>query len=122
MVEGVHSQMTEERIEKLESIGFEWALRSKWNDRFEKLKEFKTQQGHCNVPREHEPIKSLGNWVHQQRTEYKLMLEGAKSQMTEERVEKLESLGFEWRILKKRRIAHKNATVKRLSKRLRSKK
>ncbi|GFH61945.1 hypothetical protein CTEN210_18421 [Chaetoceros tenuissimus] len=121
IVEGSRSGcMTEERIEKLENIGFVWnTLKDTWNERYEQLKRFKAQYGHCNVPAIYEPNKSLGKWVNNQRCQYKLMLEGAKSHMTEEKLRKLEIIGFEWR-LRKKRSAGKSATVKRRSKRVRS--
>ncbi|GFH61992.1 hypothetical protein CTEN210_18468 [Chaetoceros tenuissimus] len=103
MSEGAHSSMTDEQVEKLESIGFVWVLRSKdtWNERYEQLKEFKTEHGHCNVPQHYESNKALGKWVSAQRQEYNLMSKGLKSSMTDERVAKLESLGFLWVILSK---------------------
>ncbi|GFH61991.1 hypothetical protein CTEN210_18467 [Chaetoceros tenuissimus] len=124
MCEGAHSNMTRERVEKLESIGFEWSRSKKsiactkkytWDERLGQLKRFKAQYGHCNVPSIYEPNKSLGFWVGTQRKQYNRMLEGAKSNMTEERVEKLENIGFEWRSSRKR-IARKNATAKKRSK------
>ena len=38
----------------------------------------------------------LANWVKKQRKQYKLQLEGEKSNMTTFRIQELESLGFEW--------------------------
>ena len=38
----------------------------------------------------------LGTWVHTQRRQYKLMLEGKKSAMNEEKIAALDSLGFTW--------------------------
>ena len=127
MLEGSKSALTEERVEKLENIGFEWTIKGyvqkcTWDERLQQLKKFKAQYGHCNVPADYESNKSLGQWVSNQRQKYKLLLQGSKSALTEERVEKLESLGFEWRILKKKRNARKNATVKRSNKRVRSRK
>ena len=86
-----------------------------WNERLEQLKEYKAQNGHCNVSTIDEGNKALGGWVNKQRVQYTLMLEGAKSHMTQEKVRKLESIGFEWR-LRKKRSAGKSATVKKHSK------
>lgn len=38
----------------------------------------------------------LGTWVHTQRRQYKLMIEGKKSSMTREKAQALNSLGFFW--------------------------
>lgn len=40
--------------------------------------------------------KSLGTWVNKQRMEYKLLMDGNKSSMTQERLEALTNLGFTW--------------------------
>jgi hypothetical protein len=39
----------------------------------------------------------LGNWVSQQRSFYKLHREGKPSPMTEERIQTLNDVGFNWR-------------------------
>jgi hypothetical protein len=39
---------------------------------------------------------SLGSWVAVQRKEYKLRMEGKPSRLTQERIHRLESVGFEW--------------------------
>jgi len=38
----------------------------------------------------------LGTWVHTQRRQYKLMIEGKKSSMTQEKAQALDSIGFFW--------------------------
>ena len=47
-----------------------------------------------------ENYSQLGSWVKRQRAEYKKYMEKgrAKSQMTKERIDKLESIGFAWRL------------------------
>jgi hypothetical protein len=57
-----------------------------WEVRFEELRRFKREYGHCDVPRSH----LLGNWVHMQRSTY------VKGTITPERAAKLEALGFAW--------------------------
>ena len=39
---------------------------------------------------------SLGSWVAVQRKEFKLFMEGKPSRITQERIQRLESVGFEW--------------------------
>eukprot|EP00978_Attheya_sp_CCMP212_P025521 scaffold82269_cov40-Attheya_sp.AAC.2 len=94
--EGKHSQLTNERREKLESIGFTFTCRpsptiTPWDQRFQELVDFKKIKGHTNVRQGSGP---LGRWVNTQRRQYHLWKEGKHSQLTNERREKLESIGF----------------------------
>lgn len=99
LMDGKHSQITLERVQDLNSIGFEWSLlldksNKNWEMRFEELKECKTEHGHCNVP---SASGQLGNWVGFQRRQYRFLIDGKTSTMTDERKCKLDSIGFEWR-------------------------
>ena len=98
--EGKPSPMTEERIRALESVGFDWEtsktdLASIWGERFQQLREFKVQFGHCRVPRQYAANPKLGPWVSRQRSYYRLYKEGKSSTMTVERIRALESVGFD---------------------------
>ena len=84
--------MTDERIKLLEGIGFKWAL-TKWDDKFNELKEYKSKHQHFNVPQKSGP---LGGWVSTQRKEYKKKQKKEPSQMTDDRIKLLEGIGFEW--------------------------
>eukprot|EP00986_Skeletonema_menzelii_P010145 scaffold4810_cov98-Skeletonema_menzelii.AAC.1 len=91
---GKQSQITEDRIRKLEQLGFTWdAKSSAWEDHLAELEVFKRENGHCTVPRSG---GALGRWVHTQRVQYKLFRAGKQSQITEDRIRKLEQLGFTW--------------------------
>ena len=99
--EGKPSHMTAERIQELENVGFKWGisktdLRSSWNERFEELREFKVQYGHCRVPKLYSDNPKLGYWVAKQRARYRLYQEGKPSHMTAERIQELENVGFKW--------------------------
>jgi len=48
------------------------------------------------VPQRYQANPQLGTWVHTQRRQYKLLMEGKKSSMTKEKAKALESLGFFW--------------------------
>ena len=97
--EGKSCGMTEECIQQLESIGFVWsAQHASWKERFEELVEYKTRFGNCRVSTQYSP--KLGKWVSNQRTQYKLSQEGKSCGMTEERIQELESVGFEWSVNK----------------------
>ncbi len=78
----------------------------KWASNFALLTQFQLKEGHCRVPQFHKnkscdsnsPYKSLGKWVDYQRQSYWKRQEGKNSALTDERISKLESIGFEWRI------------------------
>ena len=64
-------RLTEERLRRLEEIGFQWKVKHKmkryydkqWDSMFEKLKVFKEKNGHCNVPKRNPSDLKLGTWV-----------------------------------------------------------
>eukprot|EP00978_Attheya_sp_CCMP212_P009002 scaffold21187_cov54-Attheya_sp.AAC.7 len=90
-----HSPSTNDKREKLESIGFVFKCRPTglpWDQRFQELVDFKKINGHANVPQK---FGQLGNWVSNQRTEYRLLKEGKHSTLTNYKCEKLESIGLE---------------------------
>ena len=89
--EGKPSSMTDERVRKLELIGIEWSvIGPKWGIKFQELQSYKAKHGHCNVPT---TTFKLGRWVDSQRQQYRLLKEGKSALMTDERVQKLESIG-----------------------------
>ena len=97
MDDGKQSSMTEDRMNALERLGFAWAKRKgdfAWNERFEELEEFKNQHAHVNVPTKYEANKALGRWVSTQRSQAKLFLQGERCHMTQERYDRLLSIGF----------------------------
>ncbi|KAG7358140.1 helicase domain protein [Nitzschia inconspicua] len=99
------------RAENLNSIGFVWTFDAKdmaekstdeetWNKTVQRLKEYKQQHGHVNVPYRYNDGQNphLGVWVSAQRKNYREYQNPNynASLMTNKRVESLESLGFEW--------------------------
>jgi len=92
------SEITQQHVNILNEIGFPW-IRSneeRWNDNFLSLLKFREETGHCNVPAKDDTVR-LGKWVLWQRHKYKDMLvDENKSAMAEERIQKLESIGFNW--------------------------
>ena len=55
------------------------------------LQQFKSREGHCNVPRSHtEDEANLGTWVNNQR-----QLK-TKEKLDPDRQKQLEEIGFEW--------------------------
>jgi hypothetical protein len=72
----------------LESLGFEWGSHvAAWEDRLSELADYRKIHGHCNVPKRYIENIQMGYWVSKQRNNYR---------MTLTRIQKLESLGFEW--------------------------
>lgn len=97
-------RLTEDRIRRLNELGFVWSLRDDWTKHYEELKEFKQENGHCNVPARYAKNRRLGIWVSAQRQQYKQQsaspLEGAPraTPLTQERIELLNELSFTWTI------------------------
>jgi len=86
--------LSNEQTDHLNGIGFEWEVKKQdneqyWDERFEELKQYEEQNGHCNVPREYKHNKQLGKWVARQRTY------GVRKN-TEEQISRLNSIGFKW--------------------------
>ncbi len=98
----VHNQrarkgrLSEERVARLEALGFEWdPARADWEEMFQALVAFKENQGHCGVPAKRSENPQLGTWVSTRRRDFR------KGRLSEERVVRLEALGFEWGRIKK---------------------
>jgi len=78
-----------QRIKKLESIGFEWNQHlEQWKRMFAVLCEYYEKNGNCLVPTEYSENKELGMWVVDQRKN--------RRRLSQERIVKLESIGFEF--------------------------
>ena len=71
-----------------------------WEDMFLLLKDYKMKHGHCNVPTN---SGKLGSWVNNQRIKYRKMKEKNDRTLSNEQIDKLESIGFEWKLIKSSR-------------------
>jgi len=99
MMEGKSSTMTQERVKALEDIGFIWDSQgAAWGERLGELQEFRKSYMHCNVPSNFSENPRLATWIKCQRRQYKLYMEGKPSNMTPQRIQHLENLGFEWEL------------------------
>jgi hypothetical protein len=100
-------EVAEGRLSLLDDLGFDLHYREQskihenaWEAKFAELVEFKNEQAHCNVPNTRGPHQPLGRWVMKQRGMYQAMLDGDRTKqkgLTHERIDKLNSIGFEWR-------------------------
>ena len=94
-------RLTEERIRRLEDLGFVWSLRDDWQKHYDELKEFKKENAHCNVPARYAKNRRLGIFVSSQRQQYKVLQKLTPSEkqnvrLNEERIKLLNDLGFTW--------------------------
>ena len=60
------------------------------------LLKFKQMWRHCNVAKKCAQCPNLVNWVRYQRRQYRLLKSGKKSFINNERIVKLEDVGFQW--------------------------
>ena len=109
-----------ERKEMLDSIEFQWSLKprktrrpvargrgkhdAKWNNMFKLLKKYKQEHGDCHVPYSYPENRSLGMWVSAQRHEFaQKSWCGTARKIREDRREQLESIGFSWSRVQKKK-------------------
>ncbi|VEU41046.1 unnamed protein product [Pseudo-nitzschia multistriata] len=99
------NMMDPERICKLNAVGFEWELQKdtyveSWENRYNQLLKFKVLNGHCRVPKSSGDNPQLGQWVKQMRKYHGWKEDGKSypSTFTDERISRLNELGFEWRL------------------------
>ena len=88
--------LAQDRVDRLESIGFKWRKRDPvvpvpWETRFEELVQYKAKHGNCDVPKRQ---GELGQWVATQRAAY------MANSIAQDRVNRLDSIGFKWAIRK----------------------
>ncbi|KAL3920465.1 MAG: hypothetical protein SGILL_003251 [Bacillariaceae sp.] len=93
-----------EKICKLTAVGFEWDLQQSsftesWESKFGELMRYKIINGNCRVPKTGEHAQ-LGQWVKQMRKYYSWKQDGKNypKTFTDERIQRLNELGFEWRL------------------------
>lgn len=90
--------ISKEHIERLEKLGFVWKFRKTmcWDDRYKQLVLFRQQHGHTMVPQHYLKDRHFGRWISKQREQYRLLKSNKPSQITPERIELLDRLGFIW--------------------------
>ena len=87
-----------ERIRRLDAIGFGWERGGdcRWEEMYAELADYQQVHGHCRISTLSEDCRSLGNWVHTQRTLRK------QGQLDQERIARLDSIGFTWDLRRER--------------------
>ncbi|KAL3821690.1 hypothetical protein ACHAXA_003248 [Cyclostephanos tholiformis] len=88
--------LNDQRIFELNSMGFILQVRQRepWEKRFEELKKHVKRHGNCEVPKD----TPLGVWILNQRSQFKLMLARKKTSLSQQRINSLNSIGFDWRV------------------------
>ena len=86
------NSLAQDRVDRLDSIGFKWALKQAcpngpWATQLNELIKYKAKHGDCNVPQRQRP---LGSWVGTQRANYK------NNKLSQDRIDRLNAIGFEW--------------------------
>jgi hypothetical protein len=85
-------KLTAEQIRRLDSLGYSWDPHADtWEQGFTALLQFQKSEGHCRVAAKYmHPVSGfkLGSWVSTQRLK--------KSQLTADKVKRLDSIGFTW--------------------------
>jgi Helicase associated domain len=89
------SGMDQERIDRLNELGFAWdAQEAAWDRQMKNLRSFHRFHGHCNVSSKDTQYPSLYQWMREQRRHYKWLQTGEPSLLTKARMEALESVNF----------------------------
>ena len=92
-------RITEERRNRLDSIGMIWKKPTAdelWDMRFEIAKAYYEKHGNLDMPND---FKADGTWIAKWLNEQKHIYNGRRKgkSLTDEQIKKLESIGFQWR-------------------------
>lgn len=83
-----NGELSEDRFYRLEALGFCWeSFDYQWEKSFSELIAYKTEHGNLQVP---QSTNGLGGWISQQRKGRK------KGQISEDRIRRLDEIGFDW--------------------------
>lgn len=95
--------LTSDRISQLNQLSFPWKIyddndddnNSQWQKWIDDFLHYRSKNGgDCNVPLKLQENPSLGNFVNRQRAEYRKMMNGKQTTMTNTKVQELERVGF----------------------------
>ena len=106
--QGKSSSMTPERIQSLNELEFDWRYKEQglrdaaWNDQLQELIKYRDTVGDTDVVQRYDKNERLGRWVNTQRIQFKLLTQGMPNNMTPERIQSLNEIGFLWEGNKKK--------------------
>ena len=84
---GLKTPMTDEKLQHLASTDFQWSVQNElWDQRFEELRKYKDENGHCRIPRQ--SSGKLGIWVKEQRSKRR------SASRSKVRTARLDEIGF----------------------------
>ncbi|MCX6981027.1 MAG: Helicase associated domain protein [Verrucomicrobia bacterium] len=88
---GRRGKLTDDQANRLGEIGFIWnPFEVAWDEMFKALQEYRQINGHCNVPTKYPDNQKFASWVTGQRAK--------QSKLTKERSDRLDSIGFQWKM------------------------
>lgn len=101
------NKMPAEQTEKLNALGMEWKLKQPWDDQYELAKQYAEANGNLNVARNYVTDSGvwLGKWLYEQRKN--------KTTLTATQIERLESIGMDWRSPQERQFEEHLAAASR---------
>eukprot|EP00538_Stauroneis_constricta_P002288 CAMPEP_0119548082 /NCGR_PEP_ID=MMETSP1352-20130426/2078_1 /TAXON_ID=265584 /ORGANISM="Stauroneis constricta, Strain CCMP1120" /LENGTH=511 /DNA_ID=CAMNT_0007593255 /DNA_START=88 /DNA_END=1623 /DNA_ORIENTATION=+ len=96
-LEGRHTTLTNCRQQALDDIGFIWdSHHALWEERFAEMKKYKARTGTCIIAARNKEHPTLAIWVKCQRRQYRLLELGQRTNITQERINRLNAIGFVW--------------------------
>ncbi len=86
------NQLSEEEILLLDKLKFTWRRRERgsWEERLCEVTDFKSKNGHCEIPLNYPENQKLGRFVNSMRTKRK------NGSLSADRIAKLDAIGFNW--------------------------
>ncbi len=99
-------ELAAERVERLTALGMNWGntRRNDWDTCFAYVKQYYEEHGHIRMPADY---TADGIWLHKWLNEQKQIYNGRRTGkiLTEEQIEKLESVGIDWTLRDQRHSA-----------------
>mmetsp|Transcript_11934 Transcript_11934/g.22344 ORF Transcript_11934/g.22344 Transcript_11934/m.22344 type:complete len:205 (+) Transcript_11934:1915-2529(+) len=88
------SQLTDERIELLNSIGFPWKTKEDWQTRFNELSSFFQENGNLDVAKVYTKSPKLNRWVALQKVEMQKYVDGQQTSLKPDQIKMLQDIGL----------------------------
>jgi hypothetical protein len=99
----VNLKLSKAQIERMDAVGFEWKLKSAFEEHLKELMAFKAKFGHCKVTisksASNKPYVALGFWCAKVRNSRRLIEEGKPTdrRLSKAQIERLDTVGFQWK-------------------------